>query len=536
MKLPGDCAILYRTNAQSRVLEEAPDASPACPTAIVRRPCASTTARRSRTCWPTCALFVNPNDDIAPAPHHQRAAPRHRRRNRGDPGRGVAAGHGRVHATARPWRPRRSRALAPRACAARCRSLRTLMGDLIAAQGDDGRLRVRWTAPLRRDRATSPSYEQGSTDEAQQRMENIEEFAAAPSANTRARPRRPPWRTTWRRSALVTDVDGLDGKQRRRDADDHAQPPRGWSSRPCSSWAWRTGSSPDRRSFTDENRLEEERRLCYVAITRAKDQLFLTYAQKRMLYGTPQVQPPLALPRVELPQELVHTIDQTRRAPARDQAPRARRGLVLARAGVRPAVSARAGAGRAGPRRGSLQAGDAARARASSAAARCIADQGDHRAGRLRRPRASRSWTSSSRRMEKIQRRWRPISCDRESETMEIENAGPGGPSSTETAYRYYVLDDPTISDREYDLLFDELLRLEEADRRAACRIQPHAARGRGAARGRSMPHRHLARLWSLDKVRRPPGPCATWADARGKAAPPGAQTEYSPWSTSSTG
>ena len=30
--------------------------------------------------------------------------------------------------------------------------------------------------------------------------------------------------------------------------------------------------------------------------------------------------------------------------------------------------------------------------------------------------------------------------------------------------YRYHVLDDPEVSDVEYDTLYDELLRLEEAD------------------------------------------------------------------------
>ena len=32
-----------------------------------------------------------------------------------------------------------------------------------------------------------------------------------------------------------------------------------------------------------------------------------------------------------------------------------------------------------------------------------------------------------------------------------------------EYAYRYYVLDDPEVSDKEYDALYDELVRLERA-------------------------------------------------------------------------
>jgi DNA helicase-2/ATP-dependent DNA helicase PcrA len=42
------------------------------------------------------------------------------------------------------------------------------------------------------------------------------------------------------------------------------------------------GILPHSRSFTDEKELEEERRLCYVGITRAKEKLYLTFAQQRL--------------------------------------------------------------------------------------------------------------------------------------------------------------------------------------------------------------------------------------------------------------
>lgn len=45
------------------------------------------------------------------------------------------------------------------------------------------------------------------------------------------------------------------------------------------------GIFPHANSFTEEGGLEEERRLCYVGITRAKERLYLTNAKKRMLYG-----------------------------------------------------------------------------------------------------------------------------------------------------------------------------------------------------------------------------------------------------------
>jgi DNA helicase-2/ATP-dependent DNA helicase PcrA len=45
------------------------------------------------------------------------------------------------------------------------------------------------------------------------------------------------------------------------------------------------GLFPHSRSYMDKNELEEERRLCYVGMTRAKEKLFLTYARKRLFFG-----------------------------------------------------------------------------------------------------------------------------------------------------------------------------------------------------------------------------------------------------------
>lgn len=45
------------------------------------------------------------------------------------------------------------------------------------------------------------------------------------------------------------------------------------------------GLFPHSRSLMDRNELEEERRLCYVGMTRAKEKLYLTYARRRLYFG-----------------------------------------------------------------------------------------------------------------------------------------------------------------------------------------------------------------------------------------------------------
>ena len=45
---------------------------------------------------------------------------------------------------------------------------------------------------------------------------------------------------------------------------------------------------PHSRAMYDQGEMEEERRLCYVGMTRAKEELYMSYCVSRMLYGMPQ--------------------------------------------------------------------------------------------------------------------------------------------------------------------------------------------------------------------------------------------------------
>ena len=71
------------------------------------------------------------------------------------------------------------------------------------------------------------------------------------------------------------------------------------------------GVFPHLRSLGDPESLEEERRLCYVGITRARERLYLCHAWRRTLYGATDYYSPSRF-RGEIPEELVHAVGQER--------------------------------------------------------------------------------------------------------------------------------------------------------------------------------------------------------------------------------
>ncbi len=64
------------------------------------------------------------------------------------------------------------------------------------------------------------------------------------------------------------------------------------------------GVFPGMRSFGDDEEIEEERRLCYVGITRAKERLYLSRAKSRTLFGATKYNPPSRFLE-EIPEELL---------------------------------------------------------------------------------------------------------------------------------------------------------------------------------------------------------------------------------------
>ena len=72
------------------------------------------------------------------------------------------------------------------------------------------------------------------------------------------------------------------------------------------------GVFPHLRTLTEPDELEEERRLAYVGITRARERLHLSSAWARMLHGTTQYNPPSRF-LTEIPEALVEDIGGRRR-------------------------------------------------------------------------------------------------------------------------------------------------------------------------------------------------------------------------------
>ncbi len=65
------------------------------------------------------------------------------------------------------------------------------------------------------------------------------------------------------------------------------------------------GIFPSSQCIGEPDGIDEERRLAYVAITRAKDKLYITHTKSRMMYGKTNFNPPSRFVRDEIPEKLV---------------------------------------------------------------------------------------------------------------------------------------------------------------------------------------------------------------------------------------
>ena len=67
------------------------------------------------------------------------------------------------------------------------------------------------------------------------------------------------------------------------------------------------GLFPHSRSLMDASQIEEERRLAYVGITRAKEMLYLSYASRRLIFGESSANPPSRF-LSDIPEKLIENL------------------------------------------------------------------------------------------------------------------------------------------------------------------------------------------------------------------------------------
>jgi DNA helicase-2/ATP-dependent DNA helicase PcrA len=307
-----DIAVFYRTNAQSRVLEDALRRA-SIPYTIVGG-VRFYERREVKDIVAYLRLLVNPQDDMA------------FRRAVATPSRGV--GKATLDRLAEHARSRGLWLLA--ACA-------QLPADFPAkprrALEDFGRLMTRlaerrsaMTLPAFIDEVcTASGYREAlraeRTAEAEARLENLEElvaaseeFVAAQEAQGASDARLEAFLDS---IALVADVDELDPEAGAVTLMTlHSA--KGLEFPVVFLTGLEEGVFPHARSLDDPEELEEERRLCYVGLTRAKQRLFLSYALHRRIQGYGVCEPSRFL--LEIPKEQVVMLNGRRHGPAQPAA------------------------------------------------------------------------------------------------------------------------------------------------------------------------------------------------------------------------
>ncbi|MCI0545988.1 MAG: UvrD-helicase domain-containing protein [Candidatus Rokubacteria bacterium] len=304
----GDIAVFYRTNAQSRVLEDALRRA-AIPYLIVggvrfyeRREIKDTVAY--------LRLVVNPRDDMA----FKRAI--------GAPARGV--GRTTLDHLGAAARSRgvslldACAALPPELAGKPRRALEEFAALITRLRARRGDLAV----PAFIDQVLDASgYRQAlkaeRTAEADTRLENLEELIAAAedfAVSREAEDRQPVTLEAFLDSVmLVADLDELEeGAGGVVLMTLHSA--KGLEFPAVFLTGLEEGVFPHSRSMGDPAELEEERRLCYVGFTRAKQRLFLSYALHRRVQGYGAGQPSRFL--LEIPEESLHLLNARRPDPA----------------------------------------------------------------------------------------------------------------------------------------------------------------------------------------------------------------------------
>jgi len=284
---PGDCAIMYRTNAQSRVLEDT-FVRAGLPYKLVGA--TRFYARREiKDVLAYLRLVHNPHDSVSLA------------RIINVPTRGIGAKTRSsleewaadlevpIHTALQMLREESEGVAVPFSSRARKVLVRfsELLDELMAARE---KLNVLELLDLILEKSGYRTYIRDGTEEGEDRWNNILELRTVAREYLELPPETS-LTTFLEEVALVSEVDNLD---------EAANVPtlltlhmaKGLEFPAVFIVGLEDGLLPHSRSFDDPEAMEEERRLCYVGITRAKERVYLLHAFRRTMYGESQVGEP----------------------------------------------------------------------------------------------------------------------------------------------------------------------------------------------------------------------------------------------------
>jgi DNA helicase II / ATP-dependent DNA helicase PcrA len=174
-----------------------------------------------------------------------------------------------------------------------------LLGELVAAKEDrDLSSLLQFVV----ERSGYIDHLRDGTEEGQDRINNVQELLTV-TANYASMPPETALATFLEEVALVSDIDGLEEGQ---DAVTllTLHTAKGLEYEAVFIVGMEEGICPHSRSMDDPNAMEEERRLCYVGMTRAKRHLYLLRTFRRTLYGNSEVREPSRF-LADIPSELI---------------------------------------------------------------------------------------------------------------------------------------------------------------------------------------------------------------------------------------
>ncbi len=156
-----------------------------------------------------------------------------------------------------------------------------LMNELVMSHDDMGLLD--FVTYLITKTGLKSQYEKDQSDEGKNRIENIDEFLGAVSEYEKAADN-PTLEDYLESVALISDLD-INQSDEKAVTLMTLHSAKGLEFPIVFMAGLEEGIFPTARALQDDEKLEEERRLCYVGITRAQRQLYMSFASQRMLYN-----------------------------------------------------------------------------------------------------------------------------------------------------------------------------------------------------------------------------------------------------------